>query len=40
MTILTQENKRSFYGYLFLLYRRILNNKQGNINGNNKKMQL
>ncbi|EOV09543.1 Uncharacterised protein [Escherichia coli] len=27
MAVLTQENKRSFYGYLFLLYKRILNNK-------------
>ncbi|STG51265.1 Uncharacterised protein [Escherichia coli] len=27
MAILIQENKRSFYGYLFLLYKRILNNK-------------
>ncbi|ESJ99478.1 hypothetical protein G759_04552, partial [Escherichia coli HVH 98 (4-5799287)] len=27
MAVLIQENKRSFYGYLFLLYRRILNDK-------------
>lgn len=27
MAVLIQENKRSFYGYLFLLYKRILNNK-------------